>query len=105
MVFVQTVGFDQLSKEDMSHFESLFNNHFKKIQRKIKDAETFVFHLKEYEKEGKRMKFSLHSRIIWGNKMIEANAFDWEFNKTVNKVFNKLEQEIEHKFRDQEHSK
>ncbi len=98
MITPKTVGFELLTDKEKKEFQRIFDNNFNKIQRKIKNISSFIFHFKEYEKDGKVKKFSINSKIIFDNKIIEASAYDWDFNKSVHKIFNKLNEEIEHKF-------
>tara|TARA_Y100000034_G_scaffold133940_1_gene200977 strand:- start:204 stop:590 length:387 start_codon:yes stop_codon:yes gene_type:complete len=98
MVKVKTAGFNVLGDGDRGDFDKLFNEYFGRIQRKVSNISEMIFHLREYKKDGKREKFSLHTRIALPNKVIEADGFDWRFKKAVEKSFKKLEEEIEHRF-------
>lgn len=98
MVNLQTINFDLLNEQEKEDFQKLFNEYLKKIERKLKNINYFIVHFKEYEKDGKGKKFSIHVKIISSAKTIEADTFDWDFKRAVHKVFNKLEQEIEHRF-------
>lgn len=98
MVKVKTAGFSVLGDNDRESFDKLFNEHFGRIQNKVKNISEMIFHLREYKKDGKREKFSLHTRIALPSKVIEADAHDWDFKKAVEKSFKKMEEEIEHKF-------
>ncbi|MBI4116997.1 hypothetical protein HY449_04615 [Candidatus Pacearchaeota archaeon] len=95
---LQTIGFGVLEERDKKDFEKLFNEYSVKIQRKLKNISSSAIHLKEYEKDGLRKKFSVHARIVAPTIIFEADAANWDFKRTLHKVFNKLEQEIEHKF-------
>ena len=95
---LQTIGFDVLEERDKKDFEKLFNEYSVKIQRKLKNISSFAIHLKEYEKDGLRKKFSVPVRVVAPTRIFEADAANWDFKRTLHKVFNKLEQEIEHKF-------
>lgn len=96
---VQTVGLKRLNDEEKRDFREIFLEHSNKIGRRLKNISLFIFHFKEYDKKGTRKKFSIHARIIAPVKRIfEATALDWDFRRTLYKVFNKFENEIEHRF-------
>ena len=95
---VQTVGFDVLSLSDKKDFQRLLDEYALKIERQLKNIDSFIIHLKEHGKGGKRKKYSIHVRVTAPTHTIEADAADWDFLRTVHKVFNKLGEEIEHTF-------
>lgn len=97
MINLQTVGFEILTEKTRNEFNGLWEEYSKKIERKLKNAESCRIHLKEYSPGGKT-KFSIHVLVSYAGKSIEANASDWDLRRTFHKVFNKIEQEIEHKF-------
>jgi len=97
MINLQTVGFEILTEKTRNEFNELWGEYSKKIGRKLKNAESCRVHLKEYSPGGKT-KFSIHALVSYAGKSIEANASDWDLRRTFHKVFNKIEQEIEHKF-------
>ena len=98
MVLIETKGFDVLENLEKTDFERLVSDYSKKIQRRLKNIEALSFHLKEYNKEGNRKKFSIHVRVTGPFKTFEASSDDWDFNRTVHQVFQKLENEIESTF-------
>lgn len=97
MINLQTIGFEILTEKTKSEFSKLWEEYSKKIGNKLKNIENIKIHLKEYSPGGKT-KFSIHAVVSYSGKLIEANAVDWNLNRTFHKVFNKIENEIEHKF-------
>ena len=95
---IQTKGFELLNEDEKKDFEELFRKYSQKAERKLKGISSIVLHLKDYSKEGPRKKFSIHAKFVYSEKMFEADAFDWDFKRTVHKVFKKIEEEIEHRF-------
>lgn len=104
MVTLQTVGFEILSEDTKKEFQKLFDEYSKKIDERLKNAESFRIKIKEYTKGGKT-KFSIHVLLTYSGKSLEAEASDWDLNRTFHKVFNKIEQEVEHKFHVSDHRK
>ncbi len=97
MVELQTKGFEILSEKTRDEFQKIFDEYSKKIEHKLKNLESFRIHLKEYNHGGKT-KFSIHILANYSGKSLEADASDWDLKRVCHKVFNKIEQEIEHAF-------
>jgi len=97
MIKLQTKGFEALTEKTKAEFEKLWAEYSVKIERRLKNAESCKIHLKEYSPGGKT-KFSIHALVIYAGKSMEADSSDWDLRRTFHKVFNKIEQEIEHKF-------
>ena len=98
MSLIQTKGFEVLEEKDNLNFNKIIEEYSRKIERKLKNLNSIVVDLKEYKKLGNKKKFSIHVRIADSYKIFEADAADWDFKRTLHKVFNKLEKEIEHRF-------
>ncbi len=97
MINLQTKGFEILTEKTREDFRKLWTEYSAKIERKLKNAESFRIHIKEYSPGGKT-KFSIHMLVSYAGKSIEADSSDWDLRRTFHKVFKKIEQEIEHKF-------
>jgi len=97
MINLETKGFEILTEKTRNEFQKLWEEYSKKIGRRLKNTESIKIHLKEYSPGGKT-KFSIHALVSYAGKSIEADAFDWDLRRTFHKVFNKIEQEIEHRF-------
>ncbi|MBS3071113.1 hypothetical protein J4407_02325 [Candidatus Pacearchaeota archaeon] len=96
---LQTIGFDLIDENDKKDFDKIFEEYSERIQKKLKNISSFTIHLKEYNKEGARKKFCVYIHILAPTRVaFKAEAFDWDFKRTLHKAFNKIEQEIEHKF-------
>ena len=97
MVLIQTKGFEVVGNKQREDFDRIVNSNLLKLQRKLKTINSLNIHLKEYSPEGK-VKYSINAHITDSFGKIEANASDWDFNRTLHKVFDKLQNEIERKF-------
>lgn len=97
MVNLQTIGFEILTEKTKNEFQKIWEEYSKKIERKLKNVESLRIHLKEYSPGGKT-KFSIHVLVGYSGKSIEADAVDWDLKRAFHKVFNKIENEIEHLF-------
>lgn len=99
MAQIETAGFEILSWEEKNSFDKLCENYLKKIERKIKDLSSITFHLKDYSREGKRNKYSLHAKFVVSGKNFEASSDGWDFPIVIHEIFDKIPQEMESRFR------
>ena len=97
MISLKTTGFEALTAKTREEFQKLWVEYSTKIERKLKNVESVRIHLKEYSPGGKT-KFSISALVSYAGKSMEADSSDWDLRRTFHKVFNKIEQEIEHKF-------
>lgn len=96
---LKTIGFDVIGEQERKDFDTLVSKFSRKIERKLKNISSFIINLKDYSKEGKRNKYSIHLRIISSaGKTFEASATDWDFKRTLHKTFTKMENELEKEF-------
>jgi len=56
------------------------------------------------DKDNKRRRYSLQAQIKGETHSFQASSEDWDFNKAVHQVFNKLLNEIEHFYHSSEQS-
>lgn len=54
------------------------------------------------DKDNKRKRYSLKADIKGATHSFESNVEDWDFNKAVHKVFEKLINEVEHAYHSSE---
>ena len=97
MINLITKGFEILTGKTRDDFQKLWEEYSEKVERRLKNVESVRIHLKEYSPGGKT-KFSIHALVSYAGKSMEAEASDWDLRRTFHRVFNKIEQEIEHKF-------
>ncbi len=96
---VHASGVNLLDEEEKKKVSELLEGYHQKIQRHFDNDVFLDLHVKEYNKEGKRKKYSLNAFLHGATGKIEADAHDWELTRTLHKVMKKLLGEIEHKFR------
>lgn len=100
MEAIQYIGIDQLDDTEKQVLDKLSAEYYEKIQRMLKNETSIVIHVKEYEKQGSRKKYSLHVRAIAPTVIFESsNASDWDLARTLHKAFNDIEKQIEHRFK------
>jgi len=100
---IQIEGIDLLTEEEKKEANRIINKAYEKLKWKVKNDFLLNISIKEYSKSGdnfdKRKKYSIRAEISGPIQIIEASAVDWEFNKTLHMVMNKLAVEVEHLFR------
>ena len=97
MIGLKTIGFEILTEKTKNEFQKLWEEYSKKIEHKLKNVKDIKIHLKEHNHGGKT-KFSIHVAVNYSGKSMDAEADDWDLKRTFHKVFNKIENEIEHIF-------
>ncbi len=102
MELIQIKGIKNLIDEEKKLFNKLLNEYYPKIQRKLKNIIFLEVHIKKYEKDGKRKKYTINIKVVDGANVFEANAHNWDFARTMHKVLKKIENEIESRFHSSE---
>lgn len=98
-----TEGFDAAQK---SAFDRIAGSYYSKISRKLKNDFAIRIVVKDYQTAGrgkreirkKARKYSIRIFVITSVKKLEAHAADWDLNRTLHAVFEKILSEIEHMF-------
>lgn len=94
---IELTGIELLTNIERATANKLINEYYKKIQRELKDLTTLKVHIKEYGKKGDKKKYSINVQTIIAKKVFQANAFDWDFARTLHKVMKNIENEIENR--------
>ena len=101
-MFIRYIDLKILDSFEKATAESLTSKYCEKIDVFLKNAaksSTLVFDIKKYNKTGSAVKYSVHLRLDVPNLKFSAKAADWDLNRVLHKVFNKLEHEVKHKFK------
>lgn len=95
---IQIIGVKELDEFELPLVNKLANEYYQKIQRELQNVTSVVIHIKSYEKEGKRKKYSIHVRVIAPTRIFESSkAQDWDLARTLHKAFRDIERELQHK--------
>ena len=92
---IAIVDADRISEEDKSAMIKIAADNIPKIQRVFKDPISLKLH---YKKHGTR-KYDIRVAVNSPDKKLEAQESDWDLKRTLHKVFENIQREIEHKFR------
>ncbi|HZX44054.1 MAG TPA: hypothetical protein VFF28_00045 [Candidatus Nanoarchaeia archaeon] len=86
---------DKIPEDDKATIQKIASEYIPKIQRVFKDKIMVKLH---YKKHGER-KYDLRVVINCPDKKLEAQESDWNLRRTLHKVFENIEREMEHKFK------
>ena len=92
---INLIGPD-LKEEDKRAIYKILENDLKKVIRMVEIEEIDV-HVKVYNKQGGKRKFSAHLRASISEKVFESDDSDWDLNKVLHSAINKLKNELEKK--------
>jgi len=70
-----------------------------KIQRQVHNEFFLNIHLKEYEKDGNRQKYSVNLRVEFPGQIITSTQEDWDVETALRKTFNNAKNKLKKKFR------
>ena len=96
---IQYRGVDNLKNEEKDTLNKLAPEYYDKIQRALKNVTSLQVDIKLYKKLGGKRKYDVHVKAIAPTTIFSASYADWDFARTLHKVFKKIENEIAHKIR------
>jgi len=95
---VQFIGLDELSERGIAHIKELAHHYHEKIERALNNPTSLTVHVKRYNKEGTRAKYSVHAKAVAATHVFySTKAHDWDIARTLHKAFKDLENQIEHR--------
>ncbi len=97
---IQFVGLNKAALESYqkANVQKICSNEALKIQRMIKNEFTLVVHIKEYGKDARQRKYSIHLRVEYPGHIITASADDWDIETAVHKTFENAKNEAKRMF-------
>lgn len=104
---IQFVGVSDLAPEEQDIVNKLSTEYFGKIKRSVKNITSLLVHVKLYDTDGTRKKYSVHAKAISpAGTFTSEHAADWDLARAVHMSFKNLENEIKHKLHsDDQHPK
>jgi len=87
---IQFIGLNELklSSDEKESVKKVAANESFKLQRLIHNDFKLNLHLKSYNKEGKRQKFSVTMHVAYPGKIVECAASDWDLITALREAFN-----------------
>ncbi len=104
---IQFVGLNgiKLSSYEIESVKKVAANESFKLQRLIHNDFKLNIHLKSYNKEGKRQKFSVTMRVNYPGKMVECAASDWDLIAALRETFGAAGNEFKKMYRQTQNRK
>lgn len=99
MADIKIINAELLNDKEKEITDNLLEEYHQKIQRLVKNPLSLKVHLKEYDKDGKKKKYSLNAEAIFSGKMLNSSSWDYDLARAIHKLMIKLGNEIEKKFR------
>ncbi len=98
---ITLVGVDSLDENEVEKLKTYGDRFYQKISRTITtNADPLlVLHVKKKKTAGKKCKYSVHGRVESPRLLASVEYSDWDFIRTLNKTFEKIESEIARKFK------
>lgn len=98
------VAGEKLDESQKFFADKLISEYYKKIKRQLKNEVTLKVNIREHKKQGEKQnpkkakKFVINVTANAPTKVFEAEADDWDFERTLHKVFTNIQNQIEHRF-------
>ncbi len=98
---IRFIGLNKLKLQayEVYNIRKISGNESFKIQRKIKNEFDLSIHLKEYDKEGGKHKYSVNIRVEYPGQMISANQEDRDVETALRKSFENIKNNLDNKLR------
>lgn len=99
---IDITGIENLTEEERGIADKLLNEYYSKIQRLVKNVLSLKVNIKEYDKNGKKVKYSINIEVIFSGKTMSSSSWDYDLARAIHKSMIKIENEIEHRFHSSE---
>lgn len=99
--FVQFVGLRKLNTSEQRTVSQLSTKYCEKLQRLADNVRGLTVHVKTYEKEGARKKYSIHVRVKSPTRAIieSCRGHDFDLRRALHKAFTDLIEQAKHYWR------
>lgn len=95
---IQFVGVSDLKVQEQETVQSLAEEYYDKIKRQLNNVTNLTVHVKCYEKDGARKKFSINVKVSAPTMVFTSDrADDWELPRAVHEAFQSVQAQINHK--------
>ncbi|HLF55200.1 MAG TPA: hypothetical protein VI612_05800 [Candidatus Nanoarchaeia archaeon] len=95
---IQFIGVKDLSSEEQETVQRLTTENYEKIKRKLHNLTNMTVHVKCYQKEGDKKKYSMHVKVAAPTHVFDSsNADDWELPRALHKAFEDIMHQIQHR--------
>jgi ribosome-associated translation inhibitor RaiA len=98
-------GEEKLTETELEAINKIINENYEKIKRILKSDFSIRLHIKTYDNEGAKRKYSLNMQVTNNAKKIEATDADWDFARSLHRIIDKIKTQIEHMYKTSEQNK
>ncbi len=102
---IQYVGLEELDINNFqkAHVRRFVSRHADKLERYFHNEHQLIVHIKEYAREGKRHKYSVHLRLSYpGATVPSCHADAWDIRTAVQDAFSRLITQLERQYKSKE---
>ncbi len=100
---IKFVGIHDMKSDEKQLFENLCDDHCEKFEKQfgrfLKQDDEITLRIKKYNKDGERVKYSVHLHFPIPRTDLSATADDWDISLVCKEVFNKLTNEARKHYR------
>ena len=96
---IEIVNGKLLTEKEKEIADKLLSEYYKKIQHIVKSPLLLKVVFKEYDKNGKKVKYSLNAEIYFSGIMLGASDWDWDLARAIHKLMTDLKNKIEKRFK------
>jgi ribosome-associated translation inhibitor RaiA len=95
---IQFTGVSALDAMEQDTVQVLSREYYAKIKRQIQNVTNISVHVKCYELEGKRKKYSIHVKVAAPMQIFAADkAHSWELPVAIHEAFQDIQNQITHR--------
>lgn len=109
MESIEIKGIEGLSESEKQELNKEIETYKEKIKWKTKSDFVLKLDIRSYNKspenKTKSKRYTIRAEIKGQTQTFEASVEEWDFNKAVHKIFDKLINEVEHKYHSSEQGK
>lgn len=95
---IEIIGQGNLNPGELQTVQREVDFHAPKVTRAINEVSKIDIMVKPYHSEGKSKEYSIYVAVNIGSRKFEADNKDWRLSPGVREAFDKIMQELEHKF-------
>ena len=94
---IQFVGVSDLKVAEQEAVHAITEEYVQKFKHTSTPFNQLVVHVKCYNPEGQRRKYSVHVRLIHPNHTFESKADDWSLSPVMHQAFEDIIKQMHHK--------
>ena len=97
-VYVQITNIQDEDPFVAAKLDSVTTNFVQKIAKITKNIQLLALHVERHHKQGKKIKYSVRSRLLTDKGLLVSKAWGWELVTVAQEALSKLEREVARKF-------